>query len=81
MSGVGSARGPDCPIPERSRARGFALIPVSVAGEGVQVEGGPEQNKGLVIPGRDMACGRNAFGECAQVSFCTCILSDKCGHN
>ena len=37
---------------------GFGLIPVSAAGEGVQVGGGVEQKQErLGIPRSDMACG------------------------
>ena len=53
----GSARGPDCPS-QRGVAHGFGPIPVSAAGESVQVGGGVEQ-KGEMLgtPRSDMACG------------------------
>ena len=44
MFGVVSARWPDCPS-NSGVAHGFGLIPVSVAGEGVQVGGGVEQRE------------------------------------
>ena len=57
VSGVWSARGPDCPS-QSGVAHGFSLIPVSVGGEGVQVGGGVEQKEEkLGTPRSDMACG------------------------
>ena len=57
MIGEGSARGPDGPS-QSGVAHGLCLIPVSVAGEGVQVGGGVEQKEErLGIPRSDMACG------------------------
>ena len=58
MSGVGSAKGPDCPS-QSGVARGFGLIQVSVAGEGVQVDGKcrTEGREKLGTPRSDMARG------------------------
>ena len=57
MFGVGSARWPDCSS-NGVVANGFGLIPVSVAGEVVQLGGGVEQKEEkLGTPRSDMACG------------------------
>ena len=55
------ARGPDCPS-NSGVAQGFGLIPVSVAGEGVQGGGGVEQKESkLETPRSDMVRGWKIF--------------------
>ena len=57
MRGVESARWPDGP-PQGGVAQGFGLIPVGVAGEGVQVGGRIDQKEEeLGTPRSDMSCG------------------------
>ena len=54
---MGSATWPDCRF-NGGVAHGFGLIPVSVAGEGVQVGGGVEQKgEKLGTLRSDVACG------------------------
>ena len=71
VSGVGSARWPDG-THQGEVAHGFGLIPVSVAGEGVQVGGSVEQKEEKVGMFRsDMACGWHVF-EIAHRIVSTC---------
>ena len=60
------ARWPDCP-PNRGAARSGVLIPVSVAGTGVQVNGGVEQNEKEV-------CG-TPWSDMAWRCRCRCLFS------